>query len=198
MIVFNIPDIYNGLILHSNVRTRTERPFDRYMRFPSRFLEIAAFPAEKIQRKHAKPLEKFVDSNYDHQISRQLERHKWRSVYIYIYISITSKNQGERRIAQVSLIIERRPIVGSQDETDYWSSTRLCAVTQVYLSTGAEIATYSWQRGRACRRYMHTYGATTRTYLAKWAHVRFDMAPSRTLSLSALVILKGVVSRRDP
>lgn len=124
--------------------------------------------------------------------------HKWRSVYIYIYISITSKNQGERRIAQVSLIIERRPIVGSQDETDYWSSTRLCAVTQVYLSTGAEIATYSWQRGRACRRYMHTYGATTRTYLAKWAHVRFDMAPSRTLSLSALVILKGVVSRRDP
>lgn len=104
----------------------------------------------------------------------------------------------ERRIAQVSLIIERRPIVGWQDETDYWSSTRLCAVTQVYLSTGAEIATYSWQRGRACRRYMHTYGATTRTYLAKWAHVRFDMAPSRTLSLSALVILKGVVSRRDP
>lgn len=73
--------IYNGLILHSNVRTRTERPFDRYMRFPSRFLEIAAFPAEKIQRKHAKPLEKFVDSNYDHQISRQLERRSMAATY---------------------------------------------------------------------------------------------------------------------
>lgn len=81
MIVFNIPDIYNGLILHSNVRTRTERPFDRYMRFPSRFLEIAAFPTEKIQRKHAKPLEKFVDSNYDHQISWQLERRSMAATY---------------------------------------------------------------------------------------------------------------------
>lgn len=48
---------------------------------------------------------------------------------VYTYISIARKNQEERRIAQVYHRTTTTTIVGPQDETDYCSSIRVCAVT---------------------------------------------------------------------
>lgn len=141
----------------SSVRTwerdRTEPAFRSIYIYDSRFLEIAAFPKRSDKNTHS---ETWIPSNYDHQISQASWNNRgkiyvyairiYEEVYIYIYIK-------ERRKKKASFIRRRR-----RRSIARWNGLLFVRVRwpKYNLSTGAEIARYSCQRGGTCRRYMHT------------------------------------------